>query len=182
VRIAKQELMREFAPVVGELQATRARLNVLDNFGKQQHEASVAGAFEQTRAAVRDKGYKEIFAKDPAFRNPAVQQRVDQAVRGYLARATEQAHVYGDYSGYQSAARPSVLKAILQWAKDEAGWTEGAGKPIQIQGGFVETGRGQPQQARPDLDEGLSDAAREMKVDPARLARALDERKKLWGL
>ena len=182
VKIAKQELMREFAPMVGELQATRSRLQVLDNFGKQQHESAVAGAFEQTRAAVREKGYKEIFAKDPAFRNPAVQQRVDQAVRGYLARATEQAHVYGDFSGYQSASRPSVLKAILQWAKDEAGWTENAGKPILIQGGFVETGRSQPQQSRPDMDEGLVEAAREMKVDPARLARALDERKKLWGL
>jgi len=182
VKIAKQEIMREIAPMVGELQATRSRLQVLDNFGKQQHEAAVAGAFEQTRAAVRDKGYKEIFAKDPAFRNPAVQQRVDQAIRGYLARATEQAHVYGDYSGYQSASRPSVLKAILQWAKDESGWSENSGKPIQIQGGLIETGRSQPQQARPDLDEGLADAAREMKVDPARLARALDERKKLWGL
>lgn len=182
VQIAEQRVMQKIAPMVQELQATRNRLQQLDDFGRRQHESNVATAFEQTRAAIKEQGFKGVFAKDPAFRNPVVQQRVDQAVRGYLARATEQAHVYGDFSGYQNATRPSVLNAILQWAKDEAGWQPGANQPVQYQGGTIESGRTQSQPTRPDLDEGLLDAAREMRVDPSVLAKRLEERKKMWGL
>lgn len=182
VQIAEQRVMQKIAPMVQELQATRNRLQQLDDFGRRQHETNVASAFEQTRAAIKEQGFKGVFAKDPAFRNPVVQQRVDQAVRGYLARATEQAHVYGDFSGYQNATRPSVLNAILQWAKDEAGWQPGANQPVQYTGGTIESGRTQPQPTRPDLDEGLLDAAREMRVDPSVLAKRLEERKKMWGL
>jgi len=175
---AKQEALREVAPALQQMSAMAARLQQLDDFGRRQHDAAVSGGFEQARAAVRD-GYKQVFSKDPAFKNKAVQERVDQAVRGYLARATEQAHVYGDFSGYANAARPSTLNAILQWAKDEAGWGRGGGEPVQYQGGFVEQGRGQPQQPRADIDDDLRDAARRMGVDESVLAARIAERKKL---
>lgn len=176
---AKREALQSILPIVQEMQSVRDRVRQLDDFGRKQHENNVSGAFEQTRAAIREAGYKGIFAKDPAFKNKAVQDRVDAAVRGYLARATEQAYVYNDYSGYASAMKPSILRAILNWAKEESGWGQGGGQPVQYSGGLVEQGTAQPPQASYAIDEDLRDAARRMGVDESVLRKSIEERKRL---
>ena len=179
---AKQEALASLMPVVQEVQAVRGRQQQIEAFQRQAHEGSVAQAFEQTRAVIRDTGYKGVFAKDPAIRNKDVQKALDEAVTGYLAHATQLANAYGDYSGYRNAADPATMKLILQWAKDKAGWGEGAKPPVQYSGGTLETGRSQPAQSRPELDDDLRDAIRKMGVSEDVVAARIAERKKLgWG-
>ena len=165
-------------PVLEEVRAQRSRLAELDQFGQRQHEAHVAQEFDRSRSAIRD-SYGAVFGRDPAFRNRAVQERVDTAVRGYLIRAVQEAAATGNTSGLENIRSPKILKTILTWAKEDAGWNDQAQR-IDIQGSQLESSRSAPSGGY-SLSDDEREAARYLNISEEAYAKEKAEANKRRG-
>lgn len=108
----------------------------------RQNEARAVTAFEKSRQTLRER-YKDL-ARTSTFRNPAVQQRFDAAVRGYLQRGLEIARREGDMSYMEHITKPATLRAVLSYIENDLG-VAGDGSSLQMQGAFTEMGRRGPE-------------------------------------
>jgi hypothetical protein len=176
--LAREEVMQAVGPLLEQVRHQQERLAVLDTFGKRQHEASVVRGFEQARDTVRNT-YENVYAKDPAFRNKAVQQRVDQMTRMYLAEQVARAYQGGDFSGLQVAQTARPYRLILAAAKEDAGWSDSSGR-LDMRGAFVESSRSQPQSSF-SLNEDEREAARILKMSDEDFWKAKEESRKRGG-
>lgn len=173
---ARQEALQLAMPLAQQLARVTQELESLRSQAGNQQTERVVADFENARATIRNT-FQQQWSRDPALKNPAVQQRVWAAVEGYLREGAMEAKFNGTTRKWRTLQDPRALNLILYDAKQQAGWSDQTQR-IDIQGGFVESSRSAPQSGSGVTDE-MREAARHLGIDESVLAKRLEERKKL---